>query len=234
MDPIYFLDTNISRLSFMRRGDAYDLEAFEFSKIEEIRKYYETRVLDLPETTFFYEYSERKFISSLDALFSLRTQCIYSEKMIDTLASVQSFSFRKYPIAIIGDVAVKFQDNPDGYKMPDPYSDPENFKKQSIRNDMSILQTTKLLDILDMERSVFYPANEFDKARGRPGRIREYVLKEPTGGFPPIFRITTNPIPLFVTAETRMALKLAGIKGLAFLSLKGFSPTSQLEIDVPI
>jgi hypothetical protein len=234
MDSIYFLHENINRLSHMERGDAVDIKAFDFEDMTELRKYYESRELNLPNPVFFYEYSSRKFTSALDVLYSMQTQFICSEKMISTLESVRAFNYRKYPISILGDVAVKFQDNPDGYKMPDPYSNPQKYKNQSIRDDMCIFQTTELLDALDMEKSVFYPPSASDKARGRHGDVREYVLQEPKNGFPPVFRLSTDPIPLFISAEARMALKMAGIKGLSFLSLKGFSPTSQLEIDVPV
>jgi hypothetical protein len=233
MDAVYLLHESISRLSYMERGDAFDLKAFSFSKGSEIRNSHLPKPLDLPNPTFFYEYSKRKFITELDVLYSMEAQCLYSERMIETLASVKEFSFQKYPIAILGDVAVKFQDNPDGYKMLDPYSDPEKYKKQSIRDDMYIFQTTEVLDVFDWEKSI-YKQYDFDKEANIPSSIREFVLKEPAGGFPPLFRLPFKSSNLFVSAEARMALKLAGIKGLAFLSLKGFSPTSQLEIDVPV
>jgi hypothetical protein len=233
MDAVYLLHKNINRLSYMERGDAFDLKAFSFAKGSEIRDSHLPKKLDLPSPTFFYEYSKRKFITELDALYSIETSCIYSERMIEVLKSVRNFSFQEYPIAILGEIAIKFQDNPDAYKMPDPYSDPDKYKKQSIRDDMSIFQTTEVLDVFDWEKSV-YKQYDYDKEANIPSSIREFVLKEPPGGYPPLFRLPFKTSNLFVSAEARMALKLTGIKGLAFLSLKGFSPTSQLEIDVPI
>jgi hypothetical protein len=233
MDAVYLLHKNINRLSYMERGDAFDLKAFDYKGRSDTRDSHLPKPLDLPNPVFFYEYSKRKFIAELDALHSMEAPDVYSERMIEALASVRDFSFRKYPIAILSDIAIKFQDNPDGYKMPDPYAEPEKYKKESIRDDMYIFQTTEVLDVFDWEKSV-YKQYDYDKEANIPSSIREFVLKEPAGGFPPLFRLPFKSSNLFVSAEARMALKLAGIKGLAFLSLKGFSPTSQLEIDVPV
>jgi hypothetical protein len=153
--------------------------------------------------------------------------------MIDALFSVKSFKFNQYPIAILEEGAVKFQDNPDGYKPPDPYMDIAYYKKKSIRNDLFIVQTLEFLDIFDWEKSD-YTQSEFNKERNSPGIVNAFVLKDTEFDLPPLFRLTTSPTRLFISSEARDALKKAQIRGPAFLSLRGYRPDSQLQVDVPI
>jgi hypothetical protein len=232
-DKVYEFRNNISRLSSMERGDAYDLKEFDFPKMGEIRRIYENRLLELPETTFFYLYSHKSYIQTLDSFHALDTDCIYSKKMIDTLLSVRDFKHHMYPIAVLEEGAIKFQRNPNGYKAPKPYEDPQSFKKKSLREDLLIFQTLEFLDVFDWEKSD-YRQSELSKEVGSPGRVNEYVFKEPSGGFPPLFRLVNDPITLFISAEARDALNKAGIRGPAYLSLRGFRPDSQIQIDVPI
>lgn len=232
-DKVYELRSNIKRLSYMERGDTHDLKAFDFSDMAEIRKIHQKRMLKLPEITFFYEYSNQKFVRELDSLYSPQTNCIYSQKMIDALLSVQEFRYHLYSIAVLEEGAVKFQSNPDGYESPKPYEDLERSKTKSIRDDLFIFQTLEFLDVFDWEKSD-YKQSDLSKEVGSPGSVNEYVFKEPLDGFPPLFRLVNDPIPLFISAEAREALKKAGIRGTAFLSLRGYRPDSQLQIDVPI
>ena len=75
-DLAYLLQKDINRLSHMERGDAYDIKAFEFPKMSELRYAYQIRPLDLPQKTFFYEYSKDEYINNLDSLHASETNCI--------------------------------------------------------------------------------------------------------------------------------------------------------------
>ena len=229
-DLAYLLQKDINRLSHMERGDAYDIKAFEFPKMSELRYAYQIRPLDLPQKTFFYEYSKDEYINNLDSLHAPETNYIFSQRMIEILLSVKDFKHRKYPIKILRDIAIKFLKNPDGYKIPNPYEELDFFEKKSIRNDMFILQTIELLDVFDWEKSI-YKQSELSKEVGTAGHVSEYVLKEPKGGLPPLFHISASPTLLFISREAREALKIAKIKGLAFGSLKN---SWRSEVDVPI
>jgi hypothetical protein len=233
-EKAYILSGNINRLNFMERGDAYDLKAFSFSKASELHYTYLARKLDLPEPVFFYMYSKLDYIKNLDVLYVHNLGYVISERTIQALLSVKSFEYRKYPISILEEGAIRFQNNPEGYKMPEPYSNPEEFKKKSLRDDMYIFQTLEILsDVFDWEKSI-YQQSEISKRANSPGHVREFVLKEPKGGFPPIFRLKESPITVFISAKAREALKLAGIKGYGFLSLQGYTPNSQMQIDVDL
>lgn len=230
----YQLLQSVSRLGSMPNGDAFDLRAFEFPKELELWHTYANKPLELPETIFFYMNSNLKFIKELDMLYADAGNYIVSQRLIDTLLSVKKFSYRKYKIAILEEGATRFQKNPEGYKSPKPYSNPEEFKKKSLRDDMYIFQPLEILsDIFDWENSV-YKQYDYDKEINVPSSIREFVLKEPKDGFPPVFRLKEYPVTLFISAEAREALKNAGIKGTSYLSLKGYAIGRQKEIDVGI
>jgi hypothetical protein len=227
-EKVFELKSDIKRLSFMERGDAYDLKAFDFSKMSELRNIHKEKSLDLPETTFFYKYSTHEYVSTLDNLHALQTNCIYSKRMIDVLLSVRDFKHRLYPVAILEEGAIKFQKKSDGYVPPKPYGDPEFFKLQSIRDDLFILQTLEFLDVFDWEKSKY---RKYDETDTSPGSVKEYVFKEPSGGYPPLFRLPYHPVHLFISGEARAALKKAGIRGIAFSPLED---TWQSEVDLAI
>jgi hypothetical protein len=230
----YQLLQSVSRLGSMPSGDAFDLRAFEFPKGAELWYTYANRPLELPETVFFYMYSNLKFIKELDILYADAGNYIVSQCLIDTLLSVKKFKYRKYKIAILEEGATRFRKNPEGYKSPEPYTNPEEFKKKSLRDDMYIFQPLEILaDVFDWENSI-YQQYDYDKELNVPSSIREFVLKEPTDGFPPVFRLKEDPVTLFISAEAREALKKAGIKGTSYLSLKGYAIGRQSEVDVPI
>ena len=211
----YEFKNSVSRLSFMERGDAYDIKAFEFSEMSEIRYLHQQRVLNLPDITFFYLYSTLEFVQSLDSLSANQTQCVFSERLIDKLLATKDFKHARYKVAILEEGATKFQINPDGYNSLNPYEKPEFFRRKSIREDMFLFQTLEFIDAFDWEKSI-YQQSESDKKRNHPGYVRKYVLKEPPKGFPPVFRLTNDPVPLFISHEARESLKKAKIRGPAY------------------
>jgi hypothetical protein len=54
-----------------------------------------------------------------------------------------------------------------------------------------------------------------------PPQLKAWMLKEPVGGFPPIFRVKKKSTYLFVLPVTKEALEEAGIKGLGFTEYEG-------------
>jgi hypothetical protein len=233
-EKAYQILEDISRLGYMESGDSYDLKPFSFPGGAELQNIYRKSPLELPNPVFFYMYSTLRYIKELDRLSTHLVPAIFSQRAIDALLSIRDFSYRTYPVAVLEEGAVKFQKKPDGYKAPEPYVDPDLFIKKSIRNDLFIFQPLEVLEnVFDWENSN-YKQNSYDVERGSPGYIREFVFKEPSGGFPPIFRIKESSTTFFISAEAREALRVARAKGFSFLSLRGYSPTSQSQVDVPI
>jgi hypothetical protein len=130
---------------------------------------------------------------------------IISRRMLDVLLSIGDFPYQAIPVIF------KSVDHPN-------YSDAERLAKSLICNrDYIILQLLELADVFDMEKS------EYNMERGvaDPDEIiicdvLNMVLKEPIGGFPPIFRVKGNELCLYVSAEAKQALEDAEIQGLDF------------------
>jgi hypothetical protein len=90
----------------------------------------------------------------------------------------------------------------------------------TLNRDYVLFQTLELLDVFDKERSIYTP----EPSERWPGviylsNILEVVLKEPKGGFPPIFRVKGHSISLYVSAKAKEALEEAGIQGLQFSAI---------------
>jgi hypothetical protein len=82
-----------------------------------------------------------------------------------------------------------------------------------INRDYVAIQIMKYTDAFDFE------ASEYTRDPDRPDRarlIRKLVLKEPSTGFPPIFRIEQKASSLFVTERTRQALEANEIVGCVY------------------
>jgi hypothetical protein len=118
---------------------------------------------------------------------------IMSRKMLDVLLSVGDFPHQVIPVIFKSEETKKLND------------------------DYVILHLLELSDFLDLDRSVYTrritvvaPKVEYI------GDVKLKVLREPAGGFPPIFRIKGDSIPLHVSAVAKQALEDAGIQGLEF------------------
>ncbi|MGB7416048.1 MAG: hypothetical protein WA902_17730, partial [Thermosynechococcaceae cyanobacterium] len=113
-----------------------------------------------------------------------------------------------------------------------PYEDIDKFKEMNLRDDLFIFQTLEILDIFDWEKSV-YDQEDYDIEINAPTYVSQFSLKEPEGGFPPLFRLPPiYSVDLFISREAREALKEAGITGNSFASL--LNPMGDSVIDVPL
>jgi hypothetical protein len=218
-DQVYLLENNLNRFRNVERGEGYDLEAFSFEEVMQVRYSVQSKILNLPDPTFFYRNKGKDFLYRLDSLAALEGCPIFSQKMIDVLLSVRKFNYKKYPIAVLDDRDLN------------PYEDIHKYKELSLRNDLFIFQTLEFLDLFDWEKSK-YTQEDFDKDMNIPTYIREFVLKTPKSGFPPLFRLPFKSTNLFISREAREALRRAGITGTAFTLLS--RPRGNSEIDVPI
>jgi hypothetical protein len=219
---VYLLRPNLKRFHNTERGTGYDVKAFSFDGVAQVREVHQNKVLTLPTPTFFYQNKRPEYLRNLDVLHAQEGCPIFSQRMIDILLSVRNFSYKKYPIAILKE----------GGNI-EPYKDTESFKNLSIRNDLYIFQVLESLDIFDWENSDY---EKYDDEDVSPGYVRKFVLSSPQSEFPPIFRLSYgsnfSSVQLFVSREVREALKMAGITGTAFTSL--LRPRGNSEIDVPI
>jgi hypothetical protein len=133
-----------------------------------------------------------------------------STRMLNTLLSVQDFPHQAIPIV---------------FKVIENYlsTDEEKRIASLVRNhEFVILQLLEHLDAIDKDRSDCIigtcetATGETIESIKLDGRI---VLKEPSNGFPPIFRIKDNANELYVSAAAKEALEKAGVQGLIFSHL---------------
>lgn len=153
-------------------------------------------------------------ISSLNCLLTIPDFLLLSRRLVQVLASVGPFRYRLIPVIIYAKrIAHLVQDRRRQrtfYQVEDP----------SVRcDDFVILQLEDTLDCMDHERTFI---------EGKP--FREYgrelitdnepdlslVLKEPEGGFPPIFYVPEIVAYLF-SEEAKQACDAAGLQDLWWL-----------------
>jgi hypothetical protein len=218
----YLLRHDLERFNHIERGEGYDVQAFSFNGVTQVREADEDKLLTLPAPTFFYQHKRPEYLRKLDSFYAQEGCPIFSQRMIDTLLSVKEFSYRKYPIAILEERGAI-----------DPYEDVEKFKKLSLRDDLFIFQVLEALDIFDWDKSEY---SKYEEEDTMPDDVDRYVLKVPEGGLPPIFRILYPPnlqsVQLFVSREAREALGKSEITGVAFGTLS--RPWGNSEVDVPV
>jgi hypothetical protein len=133
---------------------------------------------------------------------------IMSRRMLDTLLSVGSFRYRVYPLLMIDCKAIAYADDASPIKSGIEY---DNFFAVHLLED---------LDIFDWENSIY------ERDADAPHVLKDIeklVLREPSEGFPPLFRVITSRLKarLYVSAEARTALEAAGIRGVVFRRING-------------
>jgi hypothetical protein len=141
---------------------------------------------------------------SNDALWPLM-----SRRMLDVLLSVRDFPHRAVPVVMVKDTVMS-KDRYDEQMVAKPGVEEHRFVA------VHLLEHT---DAFDWERSIY---NRHRLSPKLVKNIKKLVLKEPDGGFPPLFRLSAYPAPLFVSAAARSALENAGIKGVVFGDLDSF------------
>jgi hypothetical protein len=95
-------------------------------------------------------------------------------------------------------------------------SAPGQYRPEAIDTRFAAVQLLEQTDAFDWEASVYV---RHDELPNRVKRVQKLVLKEPPGGFPPLFRLSAYPSSLFVSAAARASLEGAGIKGPIYQTL---------------
>ncbi len=129
---------------------------------------------------------------------------IMSRRMVDVLLAVGDFSHQIIPVVFKSedeDFTAKYINGP----------------PPKLNRDYVLLQLLELSDVLDLDKSVYTLSNyAYEPEITFIGNVQEEVLKEPVGGFPPIFRVKDKKIPIYVSAKAKEALEAANIQGLDF------------------
>jgi hypothetical protein len=202
--------------------EEYELELEEFPGSEWIPGLIETIDYKLPNPVIFWGNPE--FLNYLDYPTSNVSWPIMSKRMYCTLLAVGDFPHRMIPIAMMD--GTKFTFESERRFLPNGQPNPE------ITN-MDALVAVQILEesnYFDFERS------EYKRHPRNPewvDSVEKYVLNEPEGRFPPLFRLNVMSSALFISAKARVALLEAGIRGTAYHCLDdGYS--LQNEVDIPV
>jgi hypothetical protein len=129
---------------------------------------------------------------------------IMSKRMVEVLLSVGDFPHQIIPVIFKSEDEVLWGEFIDG---PPP----------TTNHDYVLLNLLELSDLFDKERSTctLEPSN-INPEVVFITNIGDVVLKEPAEGFPPIFRVKGDEIPLYVSAKAKEVLEAANIQGLSF------------------
>jgi hypothetical protein len=148
---------------------------------------------------------------------------IISKRMLYVLRSIGDFPYKAISTRIYD---YRFQNQgEDSYGRYD-YEGPVIAPRGEFNEDYVGLQLLEHVDGIDYEHSEFDlnpdPENLLPNLV-LPPDIINLVLKEPIGGFPPVFRLNRagENVFLFVSPAAKAALEEAGIKGLGFTEYEG-------------
>ncbi len=141
---------------------------------------------------------------------------IISKRMLYVLRSVGEFPHKAISTRIYD---YSFQDQGDESYGRHDYKGPAIEPGGEFNQDYVGLQLLEHVDGIDHEHSEFRPRMN----PKRQPQITNLVLKEPSNGFPPIFRLNRadESSTLFVSPAAKAALEAAGIKGLGFTEYEG-------------
>lgn len=202
MVRVFKLNLNTERL-----GDpAYDAVILPTEHSNKFRYYFSNPNLygieNLPSEISFL--SNFNYLPEYDIPFTDSGLFIISSRTEKILSSIDFCNYYiTVPVVMIDDTYLKERLDKDG-----------NLKKDvPVIRDYMAIRLSYLLDCFDYDKSDFRPLRSNPKA---PGRIRKLVLKEPSSGFPPIFRVNVISSAIFVSEEVKNLLEQNDIKGCVF------------------
>lgn len=206
---VYELDQNFDYREHYKEGERslHDAYLIEFPGSGDV-DFGEPAVLNVPEPVEFD--AQADVLGNIDYLLPDADWPIMTRRMLDVLLSVRDFPHQVIPL-VMHEIPVLSED----VEMEGgPY-----IRTGKVNHDYVAVQLLEMLDVFDWENSVYELHPRVPKRLGTSPK--KMVLKEPIGGFPPIFRTKPLESRLYVSAEARAALEAAEIRGLRFPRLRG-------------
>jgi hypothetical protein len=146
-------------------------------------------------------------LDQMDLLYNNAQWPIMSQQMLNTLLSVGEFPHQAIPLVMVDD-EMKYSKELNDDVLTGRESD-----------DFIALQLLEHRDLFDWEQSV-YQRNSLNP--NLLNSLDKLILQSPETGYPPIFRVTSLPRRLFVSAQARTLLEAAGLQGMKFVPLEEF------------
>lgn len=131
---------------------------------------------------------------------------IMSRRMLNTLLDIEQFPHRAIPVVMENCRVISYQND-------------KPVKSAEENNDFVIVQLLNHLEVFNWEKSVYEVDPSFPDCLES---IDKLVLNEPSRGFPPLFRISASPTPLFISEKAFIAFQENNIKGLKFIKIEEF------------
>jgi hypothetical protein len=158
--------------------------------------------LNLPERVEFDAIGE--VFETIDYPYTDVRWPIMSKRMLETLLSVGDFNHRAYPLVMVDCEVIDYAEDSSPIKSSIEY------------HNFFVVQILEDLDIFDWDNSVYTRDSEAPQVLDS---VQKLALKEPAGGFPPLFRVITSYLKtnFYISAEARTALEIAGIRGVNFI-----------------
>lgn len=163
------------------------------------------REYELPNMIFFDAVFET--LNQTDYPISDVVWPIMSKKMLKTLLSAGDFPHRAIPVVMENCRVVSY----------DSSNKPVTSGEKN--NDFVIVQLLEHLDIFNWDKSIY---KAHPRLKNRVKYIEKLVLNEPSNGFPPAFRLSARPTPLFISSRAYALLQEESIKGLHITNAKEF------------
>jgi hypothetical protein len=224
----YALSHNLERLDMLpedpmdrRYGEAEDYDALIYkpTQAEEVGTglIENAEPYEVPEPVDWLGFLER--LHQTDFLQNDLRWPLISKRMLYVLRSVGDFPHKTIDTRIYD---FSFQDqgrnNDEGNKTP---------PAGEFNEDYVGLQLLKHVDGIDPDSCEY----EDDYPGILPPSLISWRLKEPAGGFPPVFRLNRagEDLILFVSPTAKAALEEAGIKGLRFTEYEG-TPAQEVSV----
>jgi hypothetical protein len=210
-------------LSHMESYDGeYEMELNEFPGSEWIAGLIETTPLELPDPIIFE--ADFQALTRTDYPTNNRYFPVMSRRMYYTIQAIGAFPHRVIPVAMVDDTSFVFESEQRYSSDGTPKPEVTNF------NDFVAVQILESSNYFDFEHSVY---ERHPRDPEWVDTVERYVLNEPEGGFPPLFRLEVTPTELFISSKAREALREAGIRGVAYYTLDdGYS--LEEEVDIPV
>jgi hypothetical protein len=128
---------------------------------------------------------------------------VMSKKMTDVLESVGEIKWNLLPAILLDDTFLENPLDKNGNPLPEV----------KVLNGFYVVQLLERPKVFDFDRSDY---KVLESNPDYPGIIKKMVLRQPEGGFPPIFRMVEKRSLIFVSQPAKEALEKNNIKGCLF------------------
>jgi hypothetical protein len=190
--PAYRLDHNVDHIDYPRTP-GQDADLVEGPEWDNAKSMFWKPEPIQTQTPLVFSDGMDVILQTTDYPYVAPTIPVMSKRMLEALLSVGDFPHQAIPVVI-----------------------KSRLSSNLVYDNFVAVQLLEHLDVFDWDNSVYEMNSVLPEYIGNVDRL---VLKEPSEGLPPIFRIQDYETLLYVSARARAALEQADIKGVEFRNL---------------